>query len=76
MWRLELASFTNPLGKTHLEAGAGLEHLPLVVLEERLVWRLGLVPSIFLYTSLKTVHLEGGAGLKRFLLETLQENVI
>ena len=45
--------FTNPLRKASLEAEAGLKHLALQILWERLHLRPDLVWSIFLYKSLK-----------------------
>ena len=50
---LEASSFTNPLRKAWLEAGASLRHFPLQILWERLRWRLELVRGIFLYKSFK-----------------------
>ena len=50
---LEASSFTNPLRKAWLEAGASLRRFPLQILWERLCWRLELVRGISLYNSFK-----------------------
>ena len=36
------------LRKPHLEAGPGLEHFPLLMISEKLIWRLDLAWSIFI----------------------------
>ena len=58
--------FTNPLRKASLEAEAGLKHLALQILWERLHLRLDLVWSFFLYKSLKKSFIWGWSWFEAF----------
>ena len=71
----EAFCFTNPLRKVSFEAEAGLKHLALQILWERLHLRLDLVWSFFFYKSLNKTSLEAGAGLKHFSVQILKERL-
>ena len=55
----EASCFTHPLRKSSFEAGFGLKHIALHILQEKLHLRLDLVWSFFLYKSFKKVFIWG-----------------
>ena len=62
----EAFCFTNPLRKASFEAEAGLKHLALQILWERLHLSLDLVWSFFLYKSLKKSFIWGWSWFEAF----------
>ena len=62
----EASCFTAPLRNQSLKAGAGLKHLPLHALWEKLHLRLELVWSILLYRSFKKSFIWGWSWFESF----------